>query len=73
VVGEDHLKLRLRQEKAELEAIGFRMANRITPANLGRGPVDVAFHLQENEYRGIRTLQARLRDIRLARPEVLTP
>lgn len=73
VVGEDHLKLRLRQEKAELEAIGFRMANRITPANLGRGPVDVAFHLQENEYRGIRTLQARLRDIRLTRPEVLTP
>jgi single-stranded-DNA-specific exonuclease len=66
VVGKDHLKARLRQGRAELDAIGFHLARRIRPAGLGREPMDVAFHLQENEYRGRRTLQARLKDIRPA-------
>jgi len=64
VVGSNHLKLRLRGGGDELEAIGFGLADRIPPENLGRGPVDVAFQIQENEYRGVRRLQARIKDIR---------
>jgi single-stranded-DNA-specific exonuclease len=63
VVGANHLKLRLRQGEAELEAIGFSLAERTDPGELGRGPVDVVFQLQENEYRGVRRLQARLKEI----------
>lgn len=66
VVGSGHLKLRLRQEGARLEAIGFRMADRISPESLGHEPLDVVYQLQENEYRGRRTLQARLLDLRPA-------
>ena len=64
VVGGDHLKLSLRQGSSELEAIGFHMASRIPPDRLGRGPVDAVFHLQANEFRGVRTLQGNLKDIR---------
>jgi single-stranded-DNA-specific exonuclease len=64
VVGSQHLKLHLRQGRTELEAIGFRMAQRLPPAALGLGPLDVAFQLQENEYRGARRLQANLKDLR---------
>ncbi len=64
VVGSNHLKLRLRGGGGEIEAIGFGLADRIPPETLGRGPVDVAFQIQENEYRGVRRLQARLKDIR---------
>ena len=64
VVGANHLKLRLRQGEAELEAIGFGLAERTDPGELGRRPVDAVFQLQENEYRGVRRLQARLKEIR---------
>jgi single-stranded-DNA-specific exonuclease len=65
-VGSGHLKLRLRQGGVEVEAIGFRLARRLPPESLGRGPLDVAFQLQENEYRGTRQLQANVKDLRLA-------
>lgn len=69
VVGLSHLKLRLRQGETELAAIGFRLAQRLHPKTLGAGPFDVAFQLQENEYRGTRELQANLRDLRPAGEE----
>jgi single-stranded-DNA-specific exonuclease len=69
VVGSGHLKLRLRQGETELAAIGFRLAQRLHPKTLGAGPFDVAFQLQENEYRGTRELQANLKDLRPAGEE----
>jgi len=65
-VGAGHLKLRLRQGGAELGAIGFRLSGRFPPETLGTGPLDVAFQLEENEYRGRRELQANVKDLRLA-------
>jgi single-stranded-DNA-specific exonuclease len=64
IVGTEHLKLRLRQGRVELDAIGFHLAGRVSPRALGTGPLDVVFQLQENEFRGVRQLQARLKDIR---------
>lgn len=64
VVGRGHLKLRLRQDGAVLDGIGFGLARRIPPEVLGSGPLDVVFQLDENEYRGVRSLQARLKDVR---------
>jgi len=64
VVGDGHLKLRLRENGASVEAIGFRMAERFPPEALEGSEVDVLFHLQENEYRGVRRVQARLLDLR---------
>ncbi len=64
VVGRGHLKLRLRQDGVRLEGIGFDLAERRSPESLGEGPLDVAYQVTENEYRGRRTLQARLLDVR---------
>lgn len=63
-VGKGHLKLRLRSQGRELDAIGFGLAKRVSPGGLASGPVDALFQLRENEYRGIRSLQARLLDVR---------
>jgi single-stranded-DNA-specific exonuclease len=63
-VGSNHLKLRLRGEGGELDAIGFGMANRVAADALGAGPLDALFQLRENTYRGVATLQARLVDLR---------
>lgn len=66
IVGGSHLKLRLGQDRTEMEAIGFNLGDRLEPESLGAGPLDVAFQLHENEYRGARTLQARVKEIRPA-------
>jgi single-stranded-DNA-specific exonuclease len=66
VVGTDHLKLSLRQGHTELDAIGFHLARAASARALGSGPADVVFQLRENEFRGVRRLQAHIRDIRPA-------
>lgn len=63
VVGDGHLKLRLRDGGAALDAIGFGLAERLA-SSLSNGPVDAIFQLGENEYRGVRTIQAKLLDLR---------
>ncbi len=57
-VGNGHLRGILTDGTARLCAIGFGWADRVPW--LGAGPVDAAFRLERNEYRGQSTLQARL-------------
>jgi single-stranded-DNA-specific exonuclease len=67
VVGQGHVRLRLRQDGALLPAIGFRLAPRLEEVDVTAGPLDVAYQLQENRWRGSVTLQARLVDFKAAR------
>lgn len=60
----EHLRLRLRQAGCTLEGVGFRLASRIEPSLLQGGDLDVAFHLEEDEWRGVRRIRARLLDLR---------
>jgi len=55
----NHLKLTLRVGETNVDAIGFGMADKELGTN-----VDVAFCLDVNEWRGKRTVQLMLRDIR---------
>lgn len=64
VVGNGHLKLNLSRNGATVPAIGFGMAERLPPEALPEGPLDAVFHLTVNEYRGHRTPQMRLLDLR---------
>jgi single-stranded-DNA-specific exonuclease len=62
-VGANHLRLLLEDEAGRIPAIGFDWADRVDPA-WWRAPVDVAFQLQQNEWRGDVSLQARIVDVR---------
>jgi single-stranded-DNA-specific exonuclease len=64
VVGANHDKVRHGPGGAELDAIGFDLADRVDPGTWASDLVDVVFQLQENEFRGVRTLQARVKEIR---------
>ena len=61
-----HLRLTLANGRASLGGIAFRMAG--SHGDLARSgePVDAAFHLQEDAWRGRRRIQARLVDLRPA-------
>lgn len=64
-VGTGHLKLRLEQGGATRDAIGFGLVERHDPARLIGRTVDAVYHLEVNEYRGRRTPQLRLLDLRV--------
>jgi single-stranded-DNA-specific exonuclease len=63
VVGANHLRFVLDDGSARMSAIGFDWADRL-PGDWAAGPVDVAFRLERDEFRGDTTLQARVVDIR---------
>ncbi|UCC26120.1 MAG: single-stranded-DNA-specific exonuclease RecJ [Gemmatimonadales bacterium] len=66
VVGNGHLKLDLGRNGRSVPAIGFGMAERFPPEALTSGRFDAAFQLTVNEFRGRRTPQMRLVDLRPA-------
>jgi single-stranded-DNA-specific exonuclease len=66
VGGGQHIRLDLSQGGARLQAIGFRLADRLRTIDVSRTRLDVAFHLVEDEYNGRSRLQARLVDLRAA-------
>ncbi len=60
IVGERHLKLRVRQEKKVYEAIGFGMADRYP---LGGTTVNMVFTPEMNHWQGYEKIQLRVADI----------
>ena len=64
-VGRGHLKLRVRSGTTTAEAIGFGLCERFHPAEIQGRRVDAVFHLSVNEYRGRKTPQMRLLDLRV--------
>ncbi len=63
VVGNNHLKMKLEQEGAVLDAIGFNMADYM-PRLEKDGKVDCVYVVEENRWNGKTYLQLRLRDLR---------
>ncbi len=63
-VGTGHLKLRIDAGHGSLDGIGFGLAERIDPATLAGARVDVAYQLAVNEWRGRRSPQMKLLDVR---------
>ncbi|MCR4439339.1 MAG: single-stranded-DNA-specific exonuclease RecJ [bacterium] len=64
IVGNNHLKLKVRQDGIVIDAIGFNLGElsyRVAP---GEGNLDIAYVIEENEYMGRQMLQLRLKDLR---------
>lgn len=66
VVKGGHLKFRISHNGTGLNGIGFGMAETIAARSLAAQPVDVAFNLIENTYRGHTTVEAKALDMRPA-------
>jgi single-stranded-DNA-specific exonuclease len=66
VLKEAHLKMQLMEGNAQMDAIAFQMAEREVPD----GPIDVAFQLDLNRFRGRETLQMKVEDFRPSEPAV---
>lgn len=67
VLKEEHLKASLYQDGNEFvyEAIGFGLADKAELIATGK-PFDIAFQIEENQYRGNKSLQLVIKDIKIA-------
>ncbi len=59
VMGDGHLKLRLRTDSGEIEAIGWGMAALASELDLST-PFDIAYRLERDEWNGVPRLQAKI-------------
>ncbi|WP_299818538.1 single-stranded-DNA-specific exonuclease RecJ [uncultured Pontibacter sp.] len=65
IVGDSHLKLRLTQDGHQsIDAIGFGLSDYYDKISKGI-PFNVCYTIEENIYRGVITLQLRIKDIRM--------
>jgi single-stranded-DNA-specific exonuclease len=63
VVGTRHVRMTLMADGVKRDAIAFNTALEAVP----KGPMDVAFHLQENHYLGQSSLQLNVQGLRVVR------
>ncbi|HUU30323.1 MAG TPA: single-stranded-DNA-specific exonuclease RecJ [archaeon] len=66
IVGNNHLKMRVRKDGHQLDVIGFGMADKLKEINTAREKVSIAFILEENFWNNVRQLQANLKDIKVS-------
>ena len=70
VVGDDHLKLLVRQNHSmPLDGIGFRMGGFADALDAGHGRVDAVFSPELDHWKGYHRIQLRLRDVRMSDAE----
>jgi len=63
-VGRGHLALEVQSGRRRFGGIGFGLAERISPASLGTGPVDLLFQIRRETYQGRTSLRLRVKDVR---------
>jgi len=64
IVGNNHLKFKVRQDGVVLDAIGFNLGDLIYRIEPGESNLDMAYVIEENTYQGRTTLQLRVKDLR---------
>lgn len=64
IVGNKHLKFKVRENGTTFDTIGFNMSDRIDNAFVNRKTIDIAFTITENEYNGQTQVQLALKDFK---------
>ena len=66
IIKERHLRMSLRQDGRVLQAMAWRAADRSSFVEANRASLDVAFSIEESEYRGERYVELHISDMRAA-------
>ncbi len=73
IVGKNHLKFKVKKGTFVIDAIGFNLGHLLERIRQGMTGVDLAFSLDENEYRGEVVPQLKIRDIQVPDQEKAVP
>ncbi len=64
VVGRNHIRFKARQKGSVFDCIGYNLGHLIYRLTPGESNLDMAYVIEENEWRGRTDIQLRLRDLR---------
>ncbi|MCZ6633149.1 MAG: single-stranded-DNA-specific exonuclease RecJ [bacterium] len=64
IVGKNHLKFKARQSDQVFDCIGFNLGHLIYRLTPGEANLDMAYMIEENEWRGRKGIQLRIKDLR---------
>jgi single-stranded-DNA-specific exonuclease len=64
IVGNNHLKFKVRQDGIVMDAIGFNLGDLSYRVNSGERGLQMVYVIEENEWEGRKTLQLRVKDLR---------
>ena len=64
IVGNNHLKFRVKQDNMVIDTIGFNLGDKIYRISPGEDNLDLVYVIEENEYLGRVNLQLRIKDLR---------
>lgn len=64
IVGRNHLKFKARQRGRVLDCIGFDLGHLVYRLTPGEANLDMAYVIEENRWRGRKTIQLRVKDLR---------
>ncbi|MEE4311509.1 MAG: single-stranded-DNA-specific exonuclease RecJ [candidate division KSB1 bacterium] len=64
IVGNNHLKFKVKQDNMLIDTIGFNLGDKIYRISPGEDNLDLVYVIEENEYLGRVNLQLRIKDLR---------
>jgi single-stranded-DNA-specific exonuclease len=64
IVGNNHLKFKVRQNNVIIDVIGFNLGDKIYRISPGEQNLDLVYIIEENEYLGKINLQLKIKDLR---------
>lgn len=64
IVGNNHLKFKVRQNNMVIDTIGFNLGDKLYRISPGEQNLDLVYVIEENEYQGRTSLQLRIKDLR---------
>jgi single-stranded-DNA-specific exonuclease len=65
MVGEGHLKMKIKSGGRTIDAIGFNLGEMAEDLSTNAGPVDMVFTLDKNTWQGVTGLQAKIKDLKI--------
>jgi single-stranded-DNA-specific exonuclease len=65
IVGKNHLRFKVKKNSRTIDAVGFSLGDLLDRTLQGRGGLDLAFSLDENDFEGEMMPQLKVRDIKI--------
>lgn len=65
LMNERHIRMKIRQNGAVLDAVGFNLAHHYNKIGVGDKLLDVVYQIDENTWQGRTTVQLKLRDLKV--------
>ncbi len=66
IVGNNHLRLKVKKGDSIFDAIGFGLGDWVKPLSMKRIKIDLVYMIEKNEWNGNTRFQLKIKDLKIA-------